>query len=64
MNLIDAISINTSVDSPVALRGNPVFNRQYGSLHDAVDNFDALVKSRTSDGFVKSSQARRSNPEE
>ena len=25
---------------------------------------DALVKSRISDGFVKSSQARRANPEE
>ena len=39
MNLIDAISTNTLVDSPVALSGIPVFNRQYGSLHDAVDNF-------------------------
>ncbi len=29
-----------------------------------IDNFDALVKSRISDDFVKSSQARRANPEE
>jgi hypothetical protein len=29
-----------------------------------VVNVDALVKSRFSDGFVKSSQARRANPEE
>ena len=36
MNLIDAISTNTSANSPVALSSSSVFNRQYGSLHEAV----------------------------
>ncbi len=39
MDLIDAIATNTSAKSPVELSTNPVFHRQYGSLHDAVDNF-------------------------
>ncbi len=39
MNLIDAISANTSATSPVQLTLSPVFPRQYSSLHDAVDNF-------------------------
>jgi hypothetical protein len=44
MDLIDALSSNalvpaTSAKSPVALSLNPLFHRQYGSLHDAVDNF-------------------------
>ena len=39
MNLIDAMSSNTSATSPVQLTLNPVFPRQYSSLHDAVDNF-------------------------
>jgi hypothetical protein len=39
MNLIDAISANTSASSPVQLSQSSLFPRQYGSLHDAVDNF-------------------------
>lgn len=39
MDLIDAISSNTSAKSPVELSLNTHFRRQYGSLHDAVDNF-------------------------
>ena len=34
-----------------------MFEKELGKI-------DALVKSRISDGFVKSSQARRANPEE
>lgn len=39
MDLIDAIASNISAKSPVELSLNPLFHRQYGSLHDAVDNF-------------------------
>ena len=39
MNLIDAMSANTSATSPVQLSLSPLFPRQYSSLHDAVDNF-------------------------
>lgn len=39
MDLIDALASNTSAKSPVELSLNPLFLRQYGSLHDAVDNF-------------------------
>jgi hypothetical protein len=39
MDLIDAMAGNTSARSPVELSLNPLFRRQYGSLHDAVDNF-------------------------
>ncbi len=39
MNLIDAMSANTSATSPVQLTLSPLFPRQYSSLHDAVDNF-------------------------
>jgi hypothetical protein len=39
MDLIDAIASNISAKSPVELSLNPLFHRQYASLHDAVDNF-------------------------
>ncbi len=39
MDLIDALSSNTWAKSPVELSLNPLFHREYGSLHDAVDNF-------------------------
>ena len=39
MDLIDALSSNTSAKSAVELSLNPLFHRQYCSLHDAVDNF-------------------------
>jgi len=39
MDLIDALSSNISVKSTAQLSLNPLFHRQYGSLHDAVDNF-------------------------
>ena len=39
MDLIDAIASNISAKSPVELSLNPLFHRQYGSIHDAVDNF-------------------------
>ncbi len=39
MNLIDALSTNTSAHSPVELSLNPHFSRQHSSLHDALDNF-------------------------
>jgi len=39
MDLIDALSTNISAKSPVELSLNPLFHRQYSSLHDAVDNF-------------------------
>ncbi len=39
MDLIDAIASNGSATIPVQLSLNPLFHRQYGSLHDAVDNF-------------------------
>jgi predicted AAA+ superfamily ATPase len=45
------------------VRSPKIYFRDSGLLH-ALINIDALVKSRISDGFVKSSQARRANPEE
>ena len=39
MNLIDAMSANTSATSPVQLTLSPLFPRQCRGLHDAVDNF-------------------------
>jgi hypothetical protein len=39
MNLIDAISCNSSATSPVELSLDPLFPRQYRSIFDAVGNF-------------------------
>jgi hypothetical protein len=39
MDLIDAITGNTSAKSSVELSLSSLFPRQYSSLHDAVDNF-------------------------
>ncbi len=39
MDLIDGLSTNTSVHSPVELSLNPHFSRKHSSLHDALDNF-------------------------
>jgi len=39
MDLIDALSGNTQAKSIVELSLNPLFRREYSSLHDAVDNF-------------------------
>ena len=39
MDLIDAISSNTTARSVVALSLNPSFRREYSSVHDAIDHF-------------------------
>lgn len=39
MNLVDALSSNTSAPSVVELSLNPLFHRGHSSLHDAVANF-------------------------
>ena len=39
MDLIDALCGNQTATSSVQLSLNPLFRRQYASLHDAVDNF-------------------------
>ncbi len=41
MDLIDALSGNTRATSVVQLSLSPLFNREYASVHDAVDNFFA-----------------------
>ncbi len=39
MDLLDALASNTSGQSVVELSLNPLFQRQYSSLFDALDNF-------------------------
>ena len=44
MDLIDAISSNTIAASPTELSLNPLFQRQYRSVHVAIKNFAAAEK--------------------
>lgn len=40
MNLLDALSSNTSAKSVAELSLNPEFEREYGSLYDGIDNYN------------------------
>ena len=39
LDLVDALSSNTTAHSVVELSLSPVFRRGYSSVHDAIDNF-------------------------
>ena len=41
MNLVDSLSGNINAQSIVQLSMNPAFERRYGSVRDAISNFDA-----------------------
>lgn len=41
MNLVDSLSGNIDAKSVVQLSQNPAFDRRYGSVRDAISNFDA-----------------------
>ncbi len=40
MNLVDSLSGNIDAQSVVQLSLNPAFDRRYGSVRDAISNFD------------------------
>jgi hypothetical protein len=47
MDLLDALSSNTTARSVVELSLNPCFRRQYSSLHDGIDNLFVPSQART-----------------
>lgn len=47
MDLVDALSGNTDATSVVQLSLSPVFRRRYGSVRDAITNFERDLKQQT-----------------
>jgi hypothetical protein len=47
MDLVDALSSNTTARSVVELSLNPLFQREYSSVHDAIDNFFRATSAET-----------------